>query len=119
MLHAISNRVIWDEGGGPSHTTKFNPFEIAPSGLTTVDRKSTRLNSSHGYISYAVFCLKKKKKKKINFNSYKRRHVKVSVYISHRHLVVSLVHTKRTLDHLLLTQYSAPITTRSLSYCST
>src|SRR2546422_4850477 len=28
-----------------------------------VDRKSTRLNSSHGYISYAVFCLKKKKKK--------------------------------------------------------
>src|SRR3989449_7333046 len=29
----------------------------------TLDRKSTRLNSSHGYISYAVFCLKKKKKK--------------------------------------------------------
>src|SRR2546422_3275623 len=28
----------------------------------TRDRKSTRLNSSHGYISYAVFCLKKKKK---------------------------------------------------------
>src|SRR5687768_18551852 len=28
------------------------------------DRKSTRLNSSHGYISYAVFCLKKKKKQK-------------------------------------------------------
>src|SRR5687768_18520850 len=27
------------------------------------DRKSTRLNSSHGYISYAVFCLKKKKEK--------------------------------------------------------
>src|SRR2546422_9593068 len=27
------------------------------------DRKSTRLNSSHGYISYAVFCLKKKKMK--------------------------------------------------------
>src|SRR5262245_63899885 len=30
------------------------------------DRKSTRLNSSHLGISYAVFCLKKKKKKKIN-----------------------------------------------------
>src|SRR5207245_10881403 len=29
-----------------------------------IDRKSTRLNSSHGSISYAVFCLKKKKKKK-------------------------------------------------------
>src|SRR2546422_6501328 len=29
--------------------------------VLTLDRKSTRLNSSHGYISYAVFCLKKKK----------------------------------------------------------
>src|SRR3989449_7963024 len=29
--------------------------------LLDIDRKSTRLNSSHGYISYAVFCLKKKK----------------------------------------------------------
>src|SRR5205809_4801730 len=33
--------------------------------LRPADRKSTRLNSSHGYISYAVFCLKKKKQKKI------------------------------------------------------
>src|SRR2546422_1105657 len=33
----------------------------ARAGLS-LDRKSTRLNSSHGYISYAVFCLKKKKK---------------------------------------------------------
>src|SRR2546422_2997430 len=31
-------------------------------GVQDGDRKSTRLNSSHGYISYAVFCLKKKKK---------------------------------------------------------
>src|SRR2546429_5605326 len=33
----------------------------ARSIIERVDRKSTRLNSSHGYISYAVFCLKKKK----------------------------------------------------------
>src|SRR5205809_2584562 len=39
------------------------------------DRKSTRLNSSHGYISYAVFCLKKKKKK-INLNSHQNKHTK-------------------------------------------
>src|SRR2546429_638800 len=32
----------------------------APEKCSTTDRKSTRLNSSHGYISYAVFCLKKK-----------------------------------------------------------
>src|SRR5687768_17885456 len=35
-------------------------LELGP--LLRPDRKSTRLNSSHGYISYAVFCLKKKKK---------------------------------------------------------
>src|SRR2546422_3806946 len=67
------------------YTTLFrslgSPFGIETSSPTTValvggkeegslagsqkrDRKSTRLNSSHGYISYAVFCLKKKKKKK-------------------------------------------------------
>src|SRR2546429_4038029 len=32
-----------------------------PPGSAQLDRKSTRLNSSHGYISYAVFCLKKKR----------------------------------------------------------
>src|SRR5205809_5845297 len=40
-------------------------------GIVLRDRKSTRLNSSHGYISYAVFCLKKKKKnKRMNTNIY-------------------------------------------------
>src|SRR2546422_6744093 len=39
----------------------------------TEDRKSTRLNSSHGYISYAVFCLKKKKKQKID-DEYEQKH---------------------------------------------
>src|SRR5688572_31490840 len=34
-----------------------------------VDRKSTRLNSSHSQISYAVFCLKKKKQKKKSINN--------------------------------------------------
>src|SRR5438105_6821478 len=34
--------------------------------ISMLDRKSTRLNSSHEWISYAVFCLKKKKRKKIN-----------------------------------------------------
>src|SRR5207245_9982739 len=37
--------------------------------LEFADRKSTRLNSSHGSISYAVFCLKKKKKKNSNTQS--------------------------------------------------
>src|SRR2546426_7067659 len=37
---------------------------------STIDRKSTRLNSSHLVISYAVFCLKKKKKKKYTKNIF-------------------------------------------------
>src|SRR2546422_6801536 len=37
---------------------------VPSHGLVIGDRKSTRLNSSHGYISYAVFCLKKKKKRR-------------------------------------------------------
>src|SRR6266853_4915014 len=36
------------------------------------DRKSTRLNSSHSQISYAVFCLKKKKKNKRTYNKKKK-----------------------------------------------
>src|SRR2546422_1111950 len=38
------------------------------------DRKSTRLNSSHGYISYAVFCLKKKKKNNKITHTRTQRH---------------------------------------------
>src|SRR3712207_7104197 len=37
------------------------PAHGLPSGSAVLDRKSTRLNSSHANISYAVFCLKKKK----------------------------------------------------------
>src|SRR2546422_6794656 len=37
------------------------PVEARKVRTCSSDRKSTRLNSSHGYISYAVFCLKKKK----------------------------------------------------------
>src|SRR2546429_7054388 len=39
-----------------------NTFHLVGLDCGDKDRKSTRLNSSHGYISYAVFCLKKKKK---------------------------------------------------------
>src|SRR5438034_4470046 len=42
---------------------KLEKFLSTESAATALDRKSTRLNSSHTVISYAVFCLKKKKKK--------------------------------------------------------
>src|SRR3712207_8721910 len=41
---------------------RVDPHGPAADGATHADRKSTRLNSSHANISYAVFCLKKKKK---------------------------------------------------------
>src|SRR5687768_17976152 len=46
----------------PSSSTSGITWGTRPSGDWSAarDRKSTRLNSSHGYISYAVFCLKKK-----------------------------------------------------------
>src|SRR2546422_5834964 len=55
------------EGNGDPSLAIFND-SITPNAHAIarrwVDRKSTRLNSSHGYISYAVFCLKKKKRQK-------------------------------------------------------
>src|SRR3989449_5520673 len=51
-----------DELGLDGIVAELNPGgRIPPELETRRDRKSTRLNSSHGYISYAVFCLKKKK----------------------------------------------------------
>src|SRR5687768_18598239 len=47
----------------PSGSEGMAPQPTTSSAAARRDRKSTRLNSSHGYISYAVFCLKKKKKK--------------------------------------------------------
>src|SRR5687768_18038852 len=48
---------------GPGRGRRGRRPQGGPARLRALDRKSTRLNSSHGYISYAVFCLKKKKKK--------------------------------------------------------
>src|SRR5215211_8190524 len=54
---------------GPGH-----PGPLEPVGLGgRTDRKSTRLNSSHTVISYAVFCLKKKKNKYIRFLLKKKK----------------------------------------------
>src|SRR2546422_2679225 len=60
-------------GTDATRVASYNPF---------VDRKSTRLNSSHGYISYAVFCLKKKKKK----NKTVRRMYTTDINITQLHV---------------------------------
>src|SRR2546422_4415413 len=80
LFRSYLTRVEDWEAVGRAHGEFFR--EIRPaSTLVAVespgDRKSTRLNSSHGYISYAVFCLKKKKKKnnghRMNIISHKSR----------------------------------------------
>src|SRR3712207_7438063 len=65
LRHAVRLRVpngarrrrVGSCGGGEGH-----PLDRRPHRRGGADRKSTRLNSSHANISYAVFCLKKKKK---------------------------------------------------------
>src|SRR2546422_8393208 len=56
---AVENRA--HRPGGRVGETRAN-LPVLERRAAVRDRKSTRLNSSHGYISYAVFCLKKKKK---------------------------------------------------------
>src|SRR5256886_3816599 len=57
-IHALAGaeRLIV-AGHDPLVADRFKPVE---PGIINIDRKSTRLNSSHSQISYAVFCLKKK-----------------------------------------------------------
>src|SRR5438128_3225954 len=74
-------QIAFEQSCSPCHASR-DGFDLAMFGFTDttiirravkhvdtatarrIDRKSTRLNSSHGSISYAVFCLKKKKKNK-------------------------------------------------------
>src|SRR2546422_4818396 len=64
----IATKFGWE--ANPADGGKWNSLNSRPEHIKKVaeaslkDRKSTRLNSSHGYISYAVFCLKKKKKQR-------------------------------------------------------
>src|SRR2546427_7015421 len=55
-------RGIFDELRREGQVARINP-RVAVLSLFGIDRKSTRLNSSHSQISYAVFCLKKKKRR--------------------------------------------------------
>src|SRR2546422_6809597 len=56
--HAAAAKTLVELGADVG--AKSGPAGL-PRNYMSSDRKSTRLNSSHGYISYAVFCLKKKK----------------------------------------------------------
>src|SRR2546422_2399516 len=77
-LDDVPQTLLFDKGAGKEHAQRAPGRELPrrvrdglnidaqwmDPDLRCRDRKSTRLNSSHGYISYAVFCLKKKKNKR-------------------------------------------------------
>src|SRR5258708_15265003 len=65
MIEKVTDAVVEAEGLPVKPATLVHILEIPDGGwgrAGRADRKSTRLNSSHQIISYAVFCLKKKKK---------------------------------------------------------
>src|SRR5437899_3758680 len=66
---SVTKRPVWSE---TKIARTLSGLELMTRRLGSIpDRKSTRLNSSHLGISYAVFCLKKKKKKTMHENIYK------------------------------------------------
>src|SRR5258708_18317841 len=71
-----------DRAGQADGRVSRAPFPRNQGGLHRQDRKSTRLNSSHQIISYAVFCLKKK-------NDYTRPQYTTSVTATHAHFVMA------------------------------
>src|SRR5258708_22014127 len=70
-------------GSGLRHVHGAVGLTSLPEPWTCRDRKSTRLNSSHQIISYAVFCLKKKKKKQMKklYKILRVEKIKYTVYI--------------------------------------
>src|SRR2546430_11379728 len=79
-------RQAWPRSKGSQESATINDLQAGQlvsagrkwwrgsASLKVVDRKSTRLNSSHSQISYAVFCLKKKKSRNEDHTLYKSAH---------------------------------------------
>src|SRR2546422_5140935 len=63
-------RMAFNDASKADPTCATAHWGVARTWYHPIDRKSTRLNSSHGYISYAVFCLKKKKKNQTKVTMY-------------------------------------------------
>src|SRR5947208_12018619 len=73
-LEAGMGVIIGRSHGSETGTAGQRPASARRFNRALADRKSTRLNSSHQIISYAVFCLKKKKKTQVAIHSQTIRH---------------------------------------------
>src|SRR5438270_10073051 len=80
LFRSLEAGAVWDPFEPPFLAPARVPALRLRLALTSRDRKSTRLNSSHSQISYAVFCLKKKK------NKYKCR------FLPHNHVNVTSIY---------------------------
>src|SRR2546429_4021994 len=67
LLYAMTHSEMFKAGISVAPVSDWHDYDSTYT-ERYLDRKSTRLNSSHGYISYAVFCLKKKKKTLMKIN---------------------------------------------------
>src|SRR5256885_6705617 len=81
MAASVSTRVVSWKDAADSQLAVLSAALIKPSSTVCAtdgsDRKSTRLNSSHLVISYAVFCLKKKKKEYSKWDRQVKRPVRI------------------------------------------
>src|SRR5947207_10641093 len=75
---AAAGRIMTGDWGRYDYgSATVRPLQMTPEQMLDGDRKSTRLNSSHTVISYAVFCLKKKRRQQTTYNhrpGYRPRH---------------------------------------------
>src|SRR5690349_24089658 len=81
-------------GAPPRRVAFVPPVHRQGDDVGAVDRKSTRLNSSHVEISYAVFCLKKKKK---NLEHLPHRYEKATIKTLNNHLTLDAMRLSRAL----------------------
>src|SRR2546429_296457 len=114
---------FWVDRGG----TFTDVIGLSPAGELHVrkvpsarDRKSTRLNSSHGYISYAVFCLKKKKKKhktKPYHQPHTQHNPTIRTTYSRGDTAAAVGHDTSSRKYHRLTVHNRSATRRSRSAC--
>src|SRR5438105_11543972 len=81
LFRSVVDHDLRVEGGDGAVARRHEGIDLRQGGAHGVkgriqDRKSTRLNSSHEWISYAVFCLKKKKKKRTS-KQHKRKQYEI------------------------------------------
>src|SRR3989449_4315400 len=102
-MSVIVSRALPDVRDGLKPVHRRIPFSMQESGLLPEDRKSTRLNSSHGYISYAVFCLKKKNYSNMPPHSLafrtSHRHARTTPHpVTHLRTALTTRHISSTVD---------------------